>query len=244
MRQPVDRYVDRLVGRRRPKPFAPTEDELAVMRTAIDLAAAGPDAAEPSPAFVDRLRERLREHEQAEAAAPEPRPAWRTPPRRWLLAAGSLTATGVLAGMATDQLFLQSGAGAVAGQQPPASPGDLVPVAGSWQQVARTAQVPEGAVVAFDLGSLTGFVRRAGGRVQAVTGTCTHQGCRLDLDNTHEVLACPCHGATFSLAGVNLTRPRSSGGPLPPLPRLPVREAGGSIEVYAPLPGRTPPAGA
>lgn len=231
-RQAVDRYVDRLLGRRRPKPFAATEQELALVRTAIDLAAAGPDATDPSPAFVDRLRRELREHEQAAAAEPAPQPAWRTPPRRRLLAAGALTATGALAGAAADQIFLRSDASPQA--QQPSPSGELIPVTGAWQQVAHTAEVPEGAVVAFDLGAVAGFVRRTNGRVQAVSGDCTHQGCRLDLDTAHHVLACPCHGATFNLAGVNLTHPRQSGEPLPTLPRLPVREIDGAIQIYAP----------
>ncbi|WP_405885127.1 Rieske (2Fe-2S) protein [Streptomyces sp. NBC_01136] len=231
-RQAVDRYVERLLGRRHPKPFAATEDELALVRTAIDLAAAGPDAQGPAPAFVDRLRHQLREHEQAQAATPTPQPAWRTPPRRRLLAAGALTATGALAGVAADQFLQRRDEGAQAQQPGPSA--ELVPVTGSWQPVAQTTEVPEGAVVAFDLGTVTGFVRRTDGRIRAVSGNCTHQGCRLDLDSAHDRLACPCHGATFSLAGVNLTRPHQSGEPLPALPRLPVRELDGTIQIYAP----------
>ncbi|MGE7434051.1 Rieske (2Fe-2S) protein [Kitasatospora sp. NPDC001175] len=231
-RQAVDRYVERLLGRRRPKPFAATEEELAVVRTAIDLAAAGPDAQGPTPAFVDRLRQQLREQEQAQAATPAPQPAWRTPPRRRVLAAGALTATGAVAGMAAEKLLVGPDAGAQA--QQPGSSEEIVPDIGSWQPVARTAEVAEGAVVAFDLGTVTGFVRRTDGRVRAVSGICTHQGCRLGLDSARDRLACPCHGATFSLAGVNLTRPHQAGEPLPTLPRLPVRELDGTIQIYAP----------
>ncbi|MEY9873259.1 cytochrome b6-f complex iron-sulfur subunit [Streptacidiphilus sp. MAP12-33] len=239
-RQAVDRYVDRLLGRRRPKPFAATEEELTMVRTAIDLAAAGPDAHEPSPAFVDRLRNQLREHEQTREATPEPRPAWRIPARRRFLAAGALTATGALAGAAADQIL--QGHGRSAQVQPPAASGELVPVIGTWQAVAQASEVPEGAVVAFDLGSVTGFVRRTGGRLRAVSGNCTHQGCRLNLDAARDELACPCHGATFSLVGINLTRPHQSGTPLPALPRVPVREQGGTIQIYAPAGDHSPPA--
>jgi nitrite reductase/ring-hydroxylating ferredoxin subunit len=172
-----------------------------------------------------------------QAAAPAPEPAWRAPRRRRLLAAGALTATGALTGAAGDQLFART-EGPQA--QQPAPPGELIPAVGTWQPIARTAEVPEGAVVAFDLGAVAGFVRRTGGRVQAVSGSCTHQGCRLDLDSAHRVLACPCHGATFDFAGANLTRPRQSGEPLPALPRLPVRELDGTIQIYAPV-GSQPP---
>ncbi len=209
------------------------------MRTAIDLAAAGPDAQGPSSAFVDRLRNRLREEEQAQAAKPAAQPAWRTPPRRRLLAAGALSATGALAGVAADRLLRHRDEAAQAQQPDPSA--ELVPAAGTWQPVARTAEVPEGAVVAFDLGTVTGFVRRTDGRVRAVSGNCTHQGCRLDLDSTRDQLACPCHGATFSLVGVNLTRPHQSGVPLPALPRLPVRELDGAVQIYAPAASPSPP---
>ncbi|MFF3073422.1 Rieske (2Fe-2S) protein [Kitasatospora sp. NPDC057904] len=239
-RQAVERYVERLFARRRPKPFAATEEELAVVRTAIDLAAAGPDAQGPSPAFVDRLRRQLREQEQTRAATPAPQPAWRTPPRRRLLAAGALTATGALAGVAADQLLQRREEGAQAQQPGPSA--ELVPVTGSWQPVVQAAELPEGAVVAFDLGAVTGFVRRTDGRIRAVSGNCTHQGCRLDLDSARDRLACPCHGATFSLAGVNLTRPHQSGEPLPALPRLPVRELDGAIQIYAPAADHSPKA--
>jgi Rieske Fe-S protein len=67
-----------------------------------------------------------------------------------------------------------------------------------------------------------------------VSGTCTHQGCRLDLAPARDQLACPCHGATFTLAGVNLTHPLKTGDRLPALPRLAVREQDGTIQVYTP----------
>lgn len=57
--------------------------------------------------------------------------------------------------------------------------------------------------------------------------------CRLDLDGTRRQLACPCHGATFTLAGAPLTHPHNS-HPLPALPRLPVRVDQGRVQVYAP----------
>ena len=102
--------------------------------------------------------------------------------------------------------------------------------------VADGAALPEGAVLPFDLGPITGFLRRSGGRVQAVSGICTHQGCRLELTDSRTEIGCPCHGATFNLAGTNLTHPRVMGHPLPALPRLPVRELDGQIEIYAPMP--------
>ena len=230
MRQPVDRYVDRLLRRRRPKPFAPTEDEIPVLRAAIDLSAAAPDAGEPRAAFVDALRERLAEQDRIDQASAEPpRPAWRTPVRRRFLAASALTAAGAAAGATVDHLVRGANPSS---QTPPQA--EITPTHGTWQTVLDSADLPEGAVAPFDLGAVNGFLRRVSGRVQAVSGICTHQGCRLDLDATRELLTCPCHGATFTPAGLNLTHPRPMSQPLPALPRLPVREQAGQIQVYAP----------
>jgi cytochrome b6-f complex iron-sulfur subunit len=236
MRQPVDRYVDRLLRRRRPKPFAPTAEELAVLRAAIELSAAAPDSGEPRAAFVEGLRERLAEQARNEQDAAEPpRPAWRAPVRRHVLAAGALTVAGAAVGAAVDHVMTGENAGnaAASGQTPQA---EITPVHGTWQTVVDSADLPEGAVLPFDLGAVNGFLRRASGRVQAVSGICTHQGCRLALDAARELLACPCHGATFTPAGLNVTHPRPMSQPLPALPRLPVREQDGRIQIYAPAP--------
>lgn len=236
----ADRYVDRLLRRRRPKPFAPTEDEVAVLATAIELMAAAPDADGPRPAFVERLRGQLAERAPAGPRA-EAAPAARWPaPRRRVLTAGALAAAGAAAGVAGDRLAAgggdggDGGSGGGSGGQPSAAEATLEPAPGSWQSVAAAAELPEGAITAFDVGAVSGYVRRVSGRVQAVSRTCTHQGCRLDLTPARDRLACPCHGATFALTGENLTRPLKTGDRLPALPRLAVREQDGYIQIYAP----------
>ena len=244
MRHPVDSYVNRLLRRRRPKPFAPTQDELAVMRTAIDLMAGAPEAHGPRPAFVEQLRAQISEQERNEQGPGASRPAWRAPARRRFLAAGALTAAGAAAGVGADRMVViasgddQNGRPGQPGPGPgqPQPPAELTPTAGVWRDVAASTDLAEGDVHPFDLGSVNGFLRRASGRVQAVSGVCTHQGCRLDLAAARDKLSCPCHGATFTVAGANLTHPRQSSGPLPALPRLPVREQAGRIQVYAPPP--------
>jgi len=238
----VDRYIDRLLRRRRPDSFSPTPDEADLARAAITLLTARPGYDSPDPEFIDRLRHRVIDQDS------ERRPGWladqrgegpttnraafaRGPGRRRFLAAGALTAAGAAVGAVAERLL---GGGRLVPQNPPQA--QLISVSGIWQTVAPSKSVPEGTVLPFDLGAVTGFVRRASGRVQAVSGFCTHQGCRLDLDLPHSTLACPCHGATFSLTGQNLTRPADMGHPLAALPRLPVREQGGQIQVYAPAP--------
>lgn len=112
------------------------------------------------------------------------------------------------------------------------SAAELTPNTGRWMRVAASADVPDGVTRAFDLGSVSGFVRRVDGKAAAVSGVCTHQGCRLWFDAPDDRLRCPCHSTSFSPAGQVLTHQ------LPiapkPLPALMVRERDGVIEVFAP----------
>jgi len=114
----------------------------------------------------------------------------------------------------------------------PAVAGQLTPNDGRWQRVAASSDVPDGTMHPFDLGSVTGFVRRVDGKPQAISGVCTHQGCRLWFDAPDDTLRCPCHTTSFSPTGQVLTHQ------LPiapkPLPTLMVREVNGVIEVFAP----------
>jgi cytochrome b6-f complex iron-sulfur subunit len=116
----------------------------------------------------------------------------------------------------------------------PSAERTLSPDVGEWRTIARTADLAEGGVQAFDLGSVVGFVTRANGRVQAVSGICTHQSCRLVFQESTRRLACPCHDAAFALSGAvaaHKLRVRPSA-----LPRVPVREVTGAVQVYAPPP--------
>jgi nitrite reductase/ring-hydroxylating ferredoxin subunit len=110
---------------------------------------------------------------------------------------------------------------------------ELIPNTGRWMRVAASAEVPDGAMRPFDLGSVIGFVRRVDGKPEAVSGVCTHQGCRLWFDAPDDRLRCPCHSTSFSPVGQVLTHQ------LPiapkPLPTLMVRENGDAIEVFVPL---------
>ena len=249
MKRAVDRYVESLLNRRRPRPFAPSEDDLAVTRTAIALAAAGPDGRGPDPEFVAELRRKITAQQAAEAPRPgsaesaeaqgttpgmAPKPARAVPARRRFLQATALTAGAAAAGAAADHLVTRPAT------RPPANAeGELTPVRGSWQTVLASADLPEGGVMPFDLGTVVGFVQRTSGRVQAVSGICTHQGCRLNLATPPKELVCPCHGATFTVSGEPLTYPHSTYAAAP-LPRLAVRVQEGSIQIYAPTPGAAP----
>jgi nitrite reductase/ring-hydroxylating ferredoxin subunit len=224
------RYVDDLLRGRRPKPFAPDDFEAAQIRTAIELRAAGQADAEPRQEFLTDLHRRLAE--QMTGAPPEAAPAPNTT-RRQVIVGTSAAAVAAAAAVSIDRAVMGGPAEA------PAVAGQLAPNEGSWQRVAASSDVPDGVMHPFDLGSVSGFVRRVDGKPQAVSGVCTHQGCKLWFDAPEDTLRCPCHTTSFSPTGEVRTHQ------LPiapkPLPALQVREVNGVIEVLAP-PRRDEPA--
>ena len=225
-RRELRNFVDDLLAERQPRPFAPDEFEVAQLRTAIELAALREGAGEPRPEFLDELRHKL----AAQMSDTDPAPASAGPPnRRQVIVGTTAAATAAVAAFSADRLL-----SAVHGADPQVAAGaDVVPTDGSWQRVADAAELREGDVRAFDLGSVSGFVRRVNGRVEAVSGVCTHQGCRLWWDQAAVRLRCPCHSTSFSPAGDVLTHA------LPvapkPLPHFGVRERDGAVEVLAPV---------
>lgn len=226
MRRRGDRYVNRLLKGHRPRGLRVDDDLAAVLRTAIDLLAAGAVQPLPRGKYVAGLRRRLRRQQ----AHPQPAGSlWIAPVRlrrRRFLTVAAVAAT--------------AGAGAVTAEVTSAASAarkdaDLAEVPGTWQAVADAADLPEGGVLSFDLGSVAGFVRRQSGRLAAVSGYCTHQGCRLTLSDAGPRLVCPCHGATFALTGIPLER-LHGGHMLATLPRISARTRDGRIEIYAPAP--------
>lgn len=222
-RREVAKYVDDLLAGRQPRPFTPDEFELAEMRTAIELAALRRGADDPDREFVKGL-EALLAQQMSTGSTP---PRTRSATRRQVMVGTGAAATVAVASVAVDRVLLQGTAGQVAHGS-----AELLPADGSWQVVADSAAVAEGSVHSFDLGSVSGFIRRSGGRVEAVSGVCTHQGCKLWFEQSTDRLRCPCHSTSFSPAGQVLTHA------LPvapkPLPQFVVRERTGVIEVLAP----------
>lgn len=221
------RYVDDLLRGRRPKGFTPDDFEAAQMRTAIELNAARMGADAPGEAFLSDLRHRLADEVDDGEPTPSPRPTWLSANRRQVIVGTSAAATAAVAAVSVDRLL----SGGTSGDDVDTAQ-ELVPTDGAWQRVAASAEVPEGVMHPFDLGSVVGFVRRVDGRAEGVSGVCTHQGCRLWFDAPDDRLRCPCHSTSFSAEGKVLTHQ------LPiapkPLPTLEVREVGGVIEVFAP----------
>jgi nitrite reductase/ring-hydroxylating ferredoxin subunit len=217
----INRYIEDLLRGHRPRDFLASPDEAALARTAITLRSVRPGSGAPTEEFVTALHKRLAS--ELEDTRPEPRVSGR--PRRAFMrvaTAAAAIATGTVAGRL---LTTRSAATAPLG-------GAIVPDEGSWQAVLASADLPDGAVRPFTLPALAGFVERAGGRLRAVSGICTHQGCRLSLAEPPTQLDCPCHGAVFALDGTVLSHRLSV--QLTALPQIFVRESGGVVQVRAP----------
>ncbi len=222
----LTRYTEDLIRSRRPRRFKASEDDAAMVRTAITLRAARQGSGEPTDEFVASLHRKL-------AAELEPPPDRRpAAARRTFLrtaAAAGGAAAAVAAGAGIDHVVSSR----AAPEPAPAAGGTLTPSHGTWLTVAYSADLPDGAVRPFTVSAVTGFIERADGQLRAVSGICTHQGCRLAFAARSARLVCPCHGATFALDGTVLTHRLPV--PLEALPRIEVREAGGAVQVYAPL---------
>ncbi|MFI1916968.1 ubiquinol-cytochrome c reductase iron-sulfur subunit [Nocardia sp. NPDC020380] len=220
----VRRYVEELLAGRRPTAFRPDDAEAAELRAAIELRAARMGGDTPSEEFLATLQRRLAAEQDGDE--PEARPGLLTR-RRNLLIGTSAAAAAATVGAVVDHTLV-----ARPGSTAPAAQPTLVPNNGAWHPVAAARDLPEGATVAFDVGTLNGFVRRERGVPVAVSGICTHQGCKLWLDAPAELLRCPCHSTSFTVDGMVATHqlPISPA----PLPHLEVRENNGTIEVFAP----------
>ena len=218
------RYIDDLLRGRRPKPFQPDDFEAAQIRTAIELRAARQGDDVPRQEFLADLHRRLAV--QMSGTPPEAAPKQNTT-RRQVIVGTSAAAAAAVAAVSIDRAVTGHH-----GTQAPVASGQLTPNDGRWMRVAASSEVPEGVMHPFDLGSVNGFVRRVDGKPEAVSGVCTHQGCRLWFDAPDDRLRCPCHSTSFAPSGQVLTHQ------LPiapkPLPTLMVREVDGAIEVFAP----------
>lgn len=214
----VDRFAESLIKQRTPEPFQPDDEQVAQMRAAIELRAAHVGAADavPDADFVADLGHRLAARLDAPATG---KPHTR---RGVVVRTAGVAAASLAAGIGIDRLV-----------RGPGTPAPPPPAAGAWRTVAASADLPAGSVREFELDTLTGFVQRTADGLRAVSSTCTHLGCRLQLVEPARQLQCPCHGAIFAMTGeiVRYDLPVD----IPPLPHFQVREQDGDIQVYAPV---------
>ncbi len=220
----ITRYIEDMVRSRRPRRFRADAEDAGLARVAIALRAARPGSGAPAEDFVTAL------HKQLAAELDPPAPRRVLGGRRALLRVAAL-AGAAATGAGIDDVLTRGAAGSSAAGSSAA--GTLTPSHGTWLTVAASADLPDGAVRGFTANAVTGFVQRAGGRLSAVSGVCTHQGCRLALAADTARLICPCHGATFGLDGAVLSH--KFAGPLAALPQLEVREVHGTVQVYLPV---------
>ena len=229
------RHLDDLLAGRRPRPFRPTPSEADELRVAIALRAARPGADEPREGFADELHARLAAELGAGAAAVAPAPDAPSPRRGTGSPAVPRAPPAARAGCGSRRRLRRGRRRRRSCADRPRGGPDgsrtITPTDGVWHTVAATAELPEGAVRAFDLGAVAGFVHRVDGVVRAVSGSCTHQGCRLALDAARN-LDCPCHTTVFALSG-ELIRHQLPIAPRP-LPTFATREVDGAVQVYAP----------
>ncbi|MBJ7336308.1 Rieske (2Fe-2S) protein [Mycolicibacterium sp.] len=225
------RFIDDLLAGRRPRSFEPDDFEAEQIRMAIDLKAARLGADAPRQEFLSDLHRRLAAQMDGQPAQTENVRRLPSATRRQIVVGTSAAAAAAVTALAVDRLVIRD-------DQNPTTDlattgGELTPNDGSWQAVGKSSDVVEDGVMhPFEVGPVIGFVRRVDGRPEAVSGVCTHQGCRLWFDKPDTRLRCPCHLTSFSPGGQVLTH-QLSVSPAP-LPKLDVRETGGVIQVFAP----------
>jgi nitrite reductase/ring-hydroxylating ferredoxin subunit len=228
--RPVRRFVDGLLRGRRTERARPDDLDAQEMRTAIELRAARTGSDLPREEFISDLHRRLAA-QMGDAPQAEARSSWGpSGTRRQVVIGTGLAAASAATGIVVGRNLLAPSRGP--SEAAPTTQGVLEPNAGSWHAVGASADLPEGGAMAFDIGSVNGFLHRADTNVEAVSGICTHQGCKLWLDAPDSRLRCPCHSTSFSLAGQTLTHQLPTAPP--PLPKIQVREINGVIEVLAP----------
>jgi nitrite reductase/ring-hydroxylating ferredoxin subunit len=223
----VRRFVEGLLRGQSTERARPDDVEAEQMKTAIELRAARLGSDSPREDFVTDLHRRLAA-EISDDPAPVDHPRW-APRRRDVVVGGSVAAASAAAGLVVGRNLLGS---TPTQQGSPPTQGELEPNAGTWRAVGSSADLPDGGAIAFDLGSVNGFVHRTDAQLEAVSGVCTHQGCKLWLDAPESRLRCPCHSTSFSLEGATVTHQLPVAPP--PLPKFQVREINGVIEVFAP----------
>ena len=215
----VARFVDELLHGRRPHRFEATHEEAEAMTAAVSLSAARVGADVPDKAALDRIHQRL-----AEALNESEVVDRRLSRRAWLRTAGAAAAA-VLVGVGLDEVVRNRQESGRAGGS-----ATLLPDNGSWQPVAAVNEIPTGHAMQVSTASLDAVIINDGGTITAVSGVCTHLGCKLQPDDANRKLNCPCHQTAFSWSGKVLYY-RLKAAPAN-LPQIPSRVNNGQVELY------------
>lgn len=215
----VGRFVDDLLHGRRPRRFDATPDEAEAMTAAASLAGARVGADVPDKAALDRIHRNLSQALDESALVDR-----RLSRRAWLRTAGAAAAA-VVIGVGLDEVVKTR-------QEPAASGGaaTLMPDNGSWRPVAAVTDVPSGHATQVSTANLDAVIINDGGTISAVSGVCTHLGCKLQPDDANRKLNCPCHQTAFSWSGKVLYY-RLKSAPAS-LPKIPSRVNNGQVELY------------
>jgi cytochrome b6-f complex iron-sulfur subunit len=215
----VARFVDDLLHGRRPHRFEATQEEAEAMAAAASLSAARVGADVPDKAALDRIHQHIAEALDESAAVDR-----RLSRRAWLRTAGAAAAA-VVIGVGLDEVVRSGQQSGGAG-----STATLLPDNGTWRPVAAVTQIPAGHAMLVSTASLDAVIVNDGGTITAVSGVCTHLGCKLQPDDANRKLNCPCHQTAFSWSGKVLYY-RLEAVPAN-LPQIPSRVNNGQVELY------------
>jgi cytochrome b6-f complex iron-sulfur subunit len=216
----VAKFVEDLLLGRRPRRFTASRDEAEAMAAAAGLVAARAGADLPDKAALDRIHQRL-----SRRLDESPRVEGRFTRRAWLQTFGTAAAAAVV-GVALDEVLTRQGSTVPVATGPTV----LTPDGGQWRAVAAVTQLPEGHAILVSTGSVDAVVVNDGGQISALSGICTHLGCRLQPDEADKRLSCPCHQTAFSWSGKVLYY-RLKAAP-PDLPSIQSRVRDGQIELF------------
>ena len=215
----VARFVDELLRGRRPHRFEATQEEAEAMQAAASLSAGRVGADVPDNAALERIHQRIAEALDESSVVDR-----RFSRRAWLRTAGAAAAA-VVVGVGLDEV--------VRSRQESGGSGNtatLLPDNGSWRPVAAVTQIPAGHAMPVSTATLDAVIINDGGTFTAVSGVCTHLGCKLQPDDANRKLDCPCHQTAFSWSGKVLYY-RLQAAPAN-LPRIPSRVNNGQVELY------------
>jgi Rieske Fe-S protein len=183
----LDALLDALAGAGGAEARAESREELAAWMLAAQLPSlAGP--VDPDPGFIQRLER------QVATTLPDRQPRRPRITRRGFLRGAAAAAGAAGAGAAATRL--------VAGAGSPSPPDRLIPQGdGRWYDVAAVGELAPGAIRPFTAGGLVGYLVNDAGELRAVSGICTHMGCRVRPAADALELRCLCHRSRFDVAG-------------------------------------------